>query len=94
MVVFEPRRYGLVGRPSYDQIVDYLTLAKLKTPDTFIDRTAKWVRESPQIQNLLDTDGQFGHKEAENVFNKQMELQELHAREHNKLHKQRKLQAI
>ena len=79
MIPFEQRKYGLVAKPSYDQILKYIEIAANKKPDAFIDRTAQRIRESPQISNLLDGEG-FGHKEAEKVFNNNMEHQELQRR--------------
>ncbi len=79
MIPFEQRKYGLVAKPSYDQILKYIEVAANKKPDTFIDRAAKRIRETPQISNLLDGEG-FGHKDAEKVFNNNMEHQELQRR--------------
>ena len=47
---------GLKKRETYDEIVEYLQYGqeKIKYPD----RKAKQLRESPQLSNLLDGDGQ------------------------------------
>ncbi len=76
-----PKKYGLEGRPSYDQIIKYVSLVNLKEPNVEIDRRATRILNSLQIKDLFETsDGVFGHKQAEEVFNKQMENQEIERR--------------
>ena len=47
---------GLRERPTYDKLIDYVMnkQEKIKYPD----RTAKLLRNSPQLSNLLDGDGE------------------------------------
>lgn len=60
---------GLKKRETYDEIVDYIQNKQdtIKYPD----RTAKQIRNSPQISNLLDGDGD-GYLEMENNEKKKM----------------------
>ncbi len=76
-----PKKYGLEGRPSYDQIIKYVSLVNLKEPNVEIDRRATRILNSLQIKDLFEgSDGVFGHKQAQEVFNKQMENQEIQNR--------------
>ena len=47
---------GLRKKETYDELIDYVMnkQEKIKYPD----RTAKFLRESPQLSNLLDGDGE------------------------------------
>ena len=54
MATIAQMRYGLTLRPTYDQVLNsYLSGGpQIKKPD----RTATFIRASPQYQNLLKTD--------------------------------------
>ena len=65
---------GLKKRETYDEIVEYLQYGqeKIKYPD----RKAKQLRESPQLSNLLDGDGQ-GLMEMEDAQDRAMKNQQV-----------------
>ena len=53
---------GLKKRESYDEIIDYIQNKQDKIQ--YPDRTAKQLRNSPQLSNLLDGNG-VGYEEME-----------------------------
>ena len=77
MAIYQVNYQGLRKRSDYDDLVDYVLFKqpKIKYPD----RTAKFIRESPQLSNLLDGEG-FGLEQLkQHQFNKMKEEQKQHA---------------
>ena len=68
---------GLRKRSSYDELVDYILFKqpKIKYPD----RTAKFIRESPQLSNLLDGEGMGVEALKQQQLNRMKEEQKQHA---------------
>ena len=78
MTMYAVNYKGLRKRSDYDELVDYILFKqpKIKYPD----RTAKFIRESPQLSNLLDGEG-FG-------------LEQLKQQQLNKMKEEAKQNAI
>ena len=68
---------GLRKRSDYDELVDYILFKqpKIKYPD----RTAKFIRESPQLSNLLDGEGMGVEALKQQQLNRMKEEQKQHA---------------
>ena len=57
MTMYAVNYDGLRKRSDYDKLVDHILFKQPKTE--YPNRTAKFIRESPQLSNLLDGEG-FG----------------------------------
>ena len=78
MAIYQVNYSGLRKRSDYDELVDFILFKqpKIKYPD----RTAKFIRESPQLSNLLDGEG--------------MGIEELKQQQLNKMKEEAKQNAI
>ena len=68
---------GLRQRQTYDELVDYLLDKQPKI--IYPDRRAKFIRNSPQLSNLLDGDGMGAIYWEEQQINRMKEEQKEHA---------------
>ena len=77
MAIYQVNYQGLRKRSDYDELVDFILFKqpKIKYPN----RTAKFIRESPQLSNLLDGEGMGIEALKQQQFNKMKEEQKQHA---------------
>ena len=77
MTMYAVNYDGLRKRSDYDLLVDYLLFKQPKTE--YPNRTAKFIRESPQLSNLLDGEGFSLEQLKQQQFNRMKEEQKQHA---------------
>ena len=77
MAIYAVNYQGLRKRSDYDDLVDYVLFKQPKIQ--YPNRMAKFIRESPQLSNLLDGEGMGMEALKQQQFNRMKEEQKQHA---------------
>ena len=77
MAIYQVNYQGLRKRSDYDDLVDYVLFKQPKIQ--YPNRMAKFIRESPQLSNLLDGEGMGIEALKLQQFNRMKEEQKQHA---------------
>ena len=77
MAIYAVNYQNLRKRSNYDELVDYVLFKQPKIQ--YPNRMAKFIRESPQLSNLLDGQGMGIDELKQQQFNRMKEEQKQHA---------------